>query len=170
MAMFKMENAWAGYPQTCIVSGQVIPNGASAAAINTVIQPAAIAVTANANGAQLGPQNNVLPLSSKVPAVINPTPAYKPAVASNGPGTGCIMLDLSGYPGNLVSMQVQARVTTTATAGNASAGNFSAVLMDFDQTNKFVYVGLLNPAGAYQSWTNQHTLMYTAVFIDSAYP
>jgi hypothetical protein len=170
MAMLKMEAGFAGYPQSCTVAGAVVPNNSSAATANTIIQPGTLAVTPNVNGAQPGALNNILPLTSKVPAVIFPTTAYKPQVAANANSNTFLMLDFSGFPGNLVSVQLQLRTNSSPSTGNASIANNSALLLDFDQVNKLVYVGVINSSGAYQAWTSQYQLMYNATFIDSAFP
>lgn len=170
MAMFKMEPSWAGYPQSVTVAGSVTLPNATAASGLTPISQANLLVGSGPQGAQLGPQNQMTPYSPKVTAVLNPTTAYKPTVAPNAGVPTVLLLDFSGFNANLVSLQVQLRLSTGAANGNISFGAQEAVLFDYDQTNKLAYVGVMNASGTPQALISTMTLMFNATFIDSAFP
>lgn len=168
MAMFKVEPAWAGYPQTTIVAGQATFTNTTVTA-NTMVTQSAIAQSANANGSQVGPLNTLSPLSPKVQVVAFPTVAYKPQVATNTTNT-VVLLDFSGFPALLASLQVQGKAASVGPAGQINTVAYNAAVLDIDQTNKLAYVQILTAAGAAVQPANGVQIFFTAVFCDSAYP
>lgn len=169
MAMFKVEPAWAGYPQTTTVAGQATFTNTGTPTANTIVTQSAIAQAANANGSQVGPLNTLSPLTPKVTVVAFPTVAYKPQVATNT-SAYIILLDFSGFPALLASLQVQGKAASVTPAGQINGNAYQASVLDYDQTNKLAYVQILTAAGTAVYPSNNVQLFYTAVFIDSAYP
>lgn len=169
MALFGVSPAYAGYPQTVTVAGQVVVTASGAQPANTQIVQANLLPSNGTQGAQLGPQASLLPYSPKVAAIVNPTSAYKPAVAA-GADARVLMLDFSGQPANIVSVQLQTKLSSAAN-GVMSFTPTQGVLLDFDQTNKFIFCGLFNLSSqALVNWAAGAVLMYNITLCDCPYP
>jgi len=170
MALFKMDPMFAGSPQLCMISGSVSVNASGSQPINTVVSQAMMTPASNASGASLGPTAALAPVSPKVTAVVYPTQAYKPQVATNGNAT-VMMLDLSGYQGNITSVTLNTKPAPNATAGQINIQATTGVVFDIDNVNKLVYCGIYNfGTSALLNWQNGMTLYYNVVMSDSFVP
>lgn len=169
MAMFKMNPTFAGDPQLCVVVGSFVFTNASAAAINTIVQPTYFTSAKNAQGAGCGQDETVAPLGSKVVGVINPTPAYSPQVCTGG-SQSVILLDLRAYPGDIVSVVASCATAPAGTPGTLSLTTYDASVIGIDQTNKFVYLAATTSTGAAQNLQSGIAVHYVVHFKDSYTP
>lgn len=169
MALFKMNPAYSTDPEMCFVAGSYVCTNASAPAANTVVQAALFKATANAGGAALGQNETVAPQGTKVPCVLNPTPAYHPAVATGG-STSVAMFDLRAYPGDIVSVNVTSLPAVSGTAGALNLTSTDATVVGIDQTNNFVYVLYTNGSGTAQPLQGGVAIHFQVFFKDTFAP
>lgn len=167
MAMFKMDQMYAGSPQLCAIAGSVVVTASGAQPNNTIISQAVLVPPVGGSGAQLGPTAALAPTSPKVTAVVNPTPAYKPQVATNC-SAQTLMLDLSGFPGNITSITLNTKAAPNGTPGQINIAATSGIVFDIDNVNKFVYCGLYSFGSTTTlNWQSGMTLYYNIVVSDS---
>lgn len=171
MPLFKMESIYGGSPQMCVLAGSVTVTPTGSQPANTVVSQSYLAPAANAVGAALGPTSTLNPMAPRVIAVVNPTTAYRPQVASNATNANVLMLDLSGYPGNILSVTLNTKPAAAATPGTISVLGTTGVVFDIDNVNKLVYCGIYNFAtSGLLNWQNGMTLYYNIVLSDSFVP
>lgn len=169
MAMFKLNPMYSGDTQLVCVAGSYVFQNTTAAPQNTVVPTILFKANANVNGAAIGQNETVAPQGTKIPCVLNPTPAYAPQVAT-GANANVAMLDLRAYPGDIVSVQVNAAAAPSATAGALSLISVECTCVGIDQTNNFVYVLCTGGSGSAQPWQNNMSLHFAVYFKDTYVP
>lgn len=172
MALFKTNPMFAGDPQVVMVTGSFVFTNTSAAGPNTVVAQALSNATTNAAGSAIGQRETVAPLGSKVACIVNPTTAFSPQIAPNANSPTIAVLDLKGYPSDIISVTCNALPAPSGTAGNIAlpTQGLNEIVLGIDNTNMFVYVACTNVTGTPQNWANGISLHYQITFKDSYVP
>ena len=169
MAMFKSNPMYCGDPGMVVVAGSVVAQNPAAAAANTIVPNVLTRTNFNAAGAGIGQGEAVAPQGAKVTAVINPTTAYAPQVAT-GANQNVVMLDLRAYPGDIVCVQASCVPAPSATPGALTLGSLDATVVGIDQSNNFVYILTTSGGGGANAFLNGISLHYVVFFKDTYTP
>ena len=167
MAMFKLNPMFSGDPSMVVVAGSVVAQQTGAAPVNTIVQNVLTKTNFNAAGAGIGQGEAVAPQGCKVTAVINPTPAYSPQVAT-GANQNTILLDLRAYPGDIVCAMASVTPPPNATPGALNLTAVDATVAGIDQANNFIYVLTTNGSGGALGLTAGFSLHYV-IFLKDTY-
>lgn len=169
MALFKMSVMNSGNAEMCTVTGSCVFT--NTAASNNYIQPQSLTKAAvNASGASIGQNETVAPQGSKVVIVAQPTTAYSPQIATNANAASIAVLDLRGFPADIVSVGCGAVAPAPGTAGTIATTGYDCAVLGIDQVNNFIYVQLVTSAGVATTWGNGIALHYKVVFCDGYAP
>lgn len=167
--MFKMNPMYSGDPNMVVVAGSFVAQNVGPAAINTIVPNVLFKASQNVNGAAIGQNESSAPQGSKVTAVINPTPAYSPQVATGG-NQNVVLLDLRAYPGDIVCVQASCVPAPSATPGVLNLSSLDATVVGIDQSNNFVYILSTSGSGGVNAFQNGVSLHFAVYFKDSYTP